>query len=63
MVKEDDQTLNLKFFFLSFIFFIPMSQIIIVINRNDMCYCGGGCAGVYMCNYTHETGPEEKKLL
>ena len=41
---------------LSFVFFVPMSQTISVINRNGACtlQTSGACAGVYECDRTHQ---------
>ena len=49
-------------FVLCFIFFIPLSQTISVINRNDMCYFlhaskynSGACGGMCTWDLTHQT--------
>ena len=57
--KEKWSTVRFDIFNLSFINFIPVSQTISVINRSGTSFfymhqTSGACAGVYVCNSTHQ---------
>ena len=60
-IKEKWSSIKFDVVVLSFIFFIPMSQTISVINISGMCYfythqTSGACAGVCAYNLTHQVG-------